>query len=442
MGQLEPGPGERRGERRLVTAEPSGDRLEARVHPQRDVGGEHPRLATALGVGQRHHVLPALLRPPVVVAARSLDDLPVVGEQDVQELVVPAGRVIGPGRLDAAGDRVVADAGAVRALPAQTLLLQRGRLGSGAEVLGVRCGAMGLAEGVTTGDQCDRLLVGHPHPGERRTDVAAGGDRIGHPLGALGIDVDQAHVGGGQRLVQLAVAAEPLIVGQPGRLGTPVDVVIGLPHVGATPAEAERLQAHDLQRDVAGQDHQITPGQGGAVRLLHRPEQPAGLVETGVVGPAVQRCEALLAGAAATAAVEDAVRAGAVPGHPDDQRAVVAEVGRPPRLRGGQHRRDVPLHRGEVERQEGLLVVEARPHRVGLLRVLRQHLEVEAVRPPGRVGRRLGRIGQAWGLVGIGHRDQPFVRRALKGSQLVLPSPPLGPDNTVMLPSSAHIRAL
>src|SRR6266581_8914027 len=49
--------------------------------------------------------------------------------------------------------------------------------------------------------------------------------------------------------------------------------------------------------------------------------------------------EALLAGPGAAAAVADPVGARAVPRHPDDERAVVAVVGRPPVLRGRQHLR-------------------------------------------------------------------------------------------------------
>ena len=203
---------------------------------------------------------------------------------------------------------------------------------------------MGLAERVAAGDQRDRLLVVHRHPAERLADVAGRGQRVGLAVGALGVDVDQAHLDGGERLLELAVAAVALVA-QPGLLGTPVDVLVGLPDVGAATAEAEGLEAHRLQRDVAGQDHQVGPRQLLAVLLLDRPQQAAGLVEVAVVGPAVERREALLPGARAAAAVADPVGAGAVPRHPDHEGAVVAEVGGPPVLRGGQHLLDVALDR-------------------------------------------------------------------------------------------------
>src|SRR5690606_42066975 len=102
----------------------------------------------------------------------------------------------------------------------------------------------------------------------------------------------------------------------------------------------------------------------------------------GVVRPTVERCEPLLPGTGAAATVVDAVGAGAVPRHPDDQWSVVAEVGRPPVLRGGQDLRDVPLDGGEVEAAELLGVVEVRTVRVGYGWVLGEDPQVEPVRPP------------------------------------------------------------
>src|SRR6185503_3457000 len=86
-----------------------------------------------------------------------------------------------------------------------------------------------------------------------------------------------------------------------------------------------------------------------AVLLLDRPEQAAGLVEVGVVGPAVERGEPLAAVAGTASAVLDAVGAGGVPAHPDHQAAVVAEVGRPPVLRGGEHLDEILLEGLDVE---------------------------------------------------------------------------------------------
>ena len=165
------------------------------------------------------------------------------------------------------------------------------------------------------------------------------------------------------------------VAAEPGGFGAPVDVLIRLPDVLAAAAEAERLEAHRLQRDVPGEDHQVGPGDLPAVFLLDRPQQPAGLVEAHVVRPAVERSEPLLPPAAAAAAVADAVGAGAVPGHADEQRPVVAEVRRPPVLRVGHQRGEILLQRRLVEALELLRVVEILAHRIGLRRMLAKEVE-------------------------------------------------------------------
>src|SRR5690606_25316713 len=86
------------------------------------------------------------------------------------------------------------------------------------------------------------------------------------------------------------------------------------------------------------------------------------------------------AGAAAT--VVNTIGARAVPGHADEQTAVVAEVGRPPVLRVGHDRLDVLLDLIEVEAQELLRIVEVPPHRIagGMPRV--QAGQVQLLGPP------------------------------------------------------------
>ena len=269
--------------------------------------------------------------------------------------------------------------------PAEALRLQRRRLGVGADVV-VGDRAVGLAERVAAGDQRDRLLVVHRHPRERLTDVTSRRGRVRVAVGTLRVDVDQSHLHGAERLGEVTVAAVALIV-QPDVLRTPVDV-LGRPGVLAAAAEAEGLEAHRLERDVAGQDHQVGPRDLVAVLLLDRPQQPPGLVERDVVGPAVERREPLGAGTAAAAAVGDPVGARAVPRHPDEQRAIVAPVRRPPRLRGGHQLRQVLPERVEVELLERLGVVEVRAQRVGPV----QHLQVELVGPPVLVSPAVARV--------------------------------------------------
>ncbi len=219
---------------------------------------------------------------------------------------------------------------------------------------------MGLAERVTAGDEGHGLLVVHRHPTEGLADVAGGGHRVRLPVGALRVDVDQAHLDRAQRAGQLAVTAVALVP-EPGVLGAPEDL-LRLPDVLAPETEAEGLEAHRLEGAVAGEHQEVGPGDLLAVLLLDRPQQPTRLVEVGVVGPAVQGREPLGAVGAAAAAVLDAVGAGGVPAHPDEEWSVVPVVGRPPVLRRRHQLEDVALERLDVEALELVgVAVDPRP---------------------------------------------------------------------------------
>jgi hypothetical protein len=70
---------------------------------------------------------------------------------------------------------------------------------------------MRLAEGVSAGDQGNRLLVVHRHARERLANVPRRSDRIGLAVGAFRIHVDQAHLHRAERIVELTVAAVALV---------------------------------------------------------------------------------------------------------------------------------------------------------------------------------------------------------------------------------------
>ena len=330
-----------------------------------------------------------------LAAGRALRQLPFVFEQVLEEVVAPLGRRLRPGDFRAAGDGVGADARAVLALPAEALILERAAFRLRPDQRRI-AGAVGLAEGVAAGDQRDGLLVVHRHAEERFADVLGRRDRVRIAVRPFRIDVDQAHLHRAERLRELAFAAVALVA-EPRALGTPVEL-FRLPDVGAAAGETEGLEAHRLQRDVAGEDHQVGPGELPAVLLLDRPQQPARLVEVGVVRPGVERREALLAGAGAAAAVGDAVGARGVPRHADHQSAVVAEVGRPPLLRVRHQGMQVLDHGIEVEGLELLGVVEILAHRIGQGGVPMEHLDVQRVRPPVAVP------------VSAGARERAFAR--------------------------------
>ncbi len=351
-------------------------------------------------------------RDPLPRPRRALHLLPFVAEEGLEETVVPGHRGGRPGAFQPAGDGVAAYSGAEAVPPAEALLLQRRALGLGADVRFERR-TVGLAERVPAGDERDRLLVVHGHAPERLADVPGSGERVRVAVRPLRVHVDQAHLDGAEGFRQLTVAAVALVP-EPRALRAPVDD-LGLPHVLAPAAEAEGLEPHRLKRAVAREHHQVGPGDLPAVLLLDRPEQPARLVEARVVRPAVEGREALLARAGAAAAVLDAVRARAVPRHPDEQWPVVAVVGRPPVLRRRHHRLDVPLQGLEVDGLELLGVVEVLAHGVGHGRVLLELPQVQLIRPPVSVRPAVSQMCDRT-LALLGHVVLPLAAVRLPGT--------------------------
>ena len=184
-----------------------------------------------------------------------------------------------------------------------------------------------------------------------------------------------------RRAVRVAVIAT-----QPLGFPAPVQVLVRLPGVFAAAGKAEGLEAHGFERDVAGEDHQVGPGNRLPVLLLDRPQQAACLVQADVVRPAVEWREALLPAAAAPAAVTGAVGAGAVPGHTHEQRAVMPEVGRPPVLRIGHQCAQLLLECLQVQALEGFRVVKRRRQRIGAGRVLVEQVHTQLLGPPIAIG--------------------------------------------------------
>src|SRR5262249_33231170 len=282
--------------------------------------------------------------------------------------------------LQPAGNRSGAFAAAKAVLPAEALLLEAGPLWFGTDVAICWGSTMSLADRVAAHDERKGLLVIHRHAAERFANVLCCSKRIRVEARPLRVHVDQAHVIGAERPLDLPVAGVAL-VSKPRVLRAPEDLV-GLPEVLPPEAEAERLEAHRLISTVAGEDDQIGPGDLVAVLLLDRPEQSTRFVEVRVVGPAAEGSKALHAAAATAPAVGDAVRARGMPRHPDEERPVVAVVGRPPVLRRLHHLLDVFLHGLHVTFLELLRVVEILAHRIGQGRVRVENCEVELIRPP------------------------------------------------------------
>src|SRR4029077_20314216 len=94
-------------------------------------------------------------RLPLVCAARTLRQFPLVLEQVLEEVVTPFCRRAGPCNFEAAGGCVTCDARGVDTWQAEALFLDRRAFGLSSHVLFGRGGSMGFAEGMTSRNQGD-----------------------------------------------------------------------------------------------------------------------------------------------------------------------------------------------------------------------------------------------------------------------------------------------
>ena len=155
-----------------------------------------------------------------------------------------------------------------------------------------------------------------------------------------------------------------------------------MPDVGAAKGKAIAFQTHGFIGDGASQDHQVGPGDLVAVFLLDRPEQATGLIEADIVGPAVERCKALVAGAATAAPIGQTVGPSGMPGHADHQAAIVTPICRPPVLAIGHQGMEVFLDGLMIECLDFFAIVKVRSHRIGLGVMLMQDVKLEGIGPP------------------------------------------------------------
>src|SRR4029453_14395197 len=200
------------------------------------------------------------LRPPWVSTdprPPGSSPAPPRSEKVLEVIICPPRRRGGPRDLQAAGDRVTALARAERAPPAEALLLEAGRFAIRTQ-MGLRAGAVSLAECVATRDERHRLLVVHRHALECLADIRGRRDRIWIAVRALRVDVDQPHLNGRERSLEIPDTGVAL-VGQPLILGAPVNVLVRFPDIRSPAGEAEGLETHRFQRDVAREDQEVGP---------------------------------------------------------------------------------------------------------------------------------------------------------------------------------------
>ena len=267
---------------------------------------------------------------------------------------------------------------------------------------------------MAAGNEGDGFFVVHGHASKGFAHIPTGGDGIRLAIGAFGVDIDQAHLHGGQGALQLTVAAIAIIT-KPGLFVTPVDVFLRLPEIDTPAAKAKGLEAHGLEGTIPRENDEIGPGNPVAIFLLNRPEQASRLVEVAVVGPTVDRCQSLVTATGPTSTIGGAVGAGAVPGHTDKQAAIMAPVGRPPILGIGHQGMQILLQCLEIELIEFISIVKSSPQRIGCRRVLMQQIEIELVRPPVVIcspplWRDAARIAHERAFTEIGHGDSLDIR--------------------------------
>src|ERR1700722_16346595 len=110
--------------------------------------------------------------------SRTLGQFPFVAEQVGEEVVAPLRRRRGPSNFQAAANGVSPKTFAKFILPPEALILDLGTFWFVTHILSGNGGAVGFAEGVTTGNERNGLLVIHRHAGERFPDIACRGNRI------------------------------------------------------------------------------------------------------------------------------------------------------------------------------------------------------------------------------------------------------------------------
>ena len=164
--------------------------------------------------------------------------------------------------------------------------------------------------------------------------------------------------------------------GEPFALGSPVHF-LGLPGIDTTAGETQGLEAHGLHGDRARENQQVGPGDLSSVLLLDRPEQAGRLFQVCVVGPTVERREAL-------------------------QTAVA------PVLRSGHQLFEIRLECGQVETLELLRIVEIFAQGTGFQMRLAQRLETQPVGPP------IVMVGASWATARLtgASGEIPIVIRA------------------------------
>ena len=117
---------------------------------------------------------------------------------------------------------------------------------------------MAFAEGMPARDEGHGLLVVHRHASEGFANIACSSERIRIAIWTFGIDVNQAHLDGCERVLEIPITRVTLVI-EPFFFCAPIDVLFGFPDICAASGESEGFESHRLKGDIARENHQVGP---------------------------------------------------------------------------------------------------------------------------------------------------------------------------------------
>ena len=239
---------------------------------------------------------------------------------------------------------------------------------------------MRFAEGVSASDQRYGFFVIHRHSSKCVANVFGSGKGIGIAVRALRIDVDQPHLNRCKRLLKFTLATIALVA-EPFGFRAPIDEFC-FPIVFAAASKTKGFKTHRFHRDIAGQHHQVRPGNFRSIFLFDRPKKSARFVEIGIVGPAIERFKALLSATGTAAPIKCSISPRAMPSHANEKWSVMPVIGRPPVLRGCHYLFNVFFDLIQIERCKFLCIIEIIAKRIGFDFILPKRLQIDRVWPP------------------------------------------------------------
>src|ERR1700730_10599777 len=203
---------------------------------------------------RRRAVACTMFRRPLVRPRWALGQFPFEAKQVVEEVVTPLSRCLRPNDFQTAADGVSTRTFSKLILPPEALVLNVGTFWFSPHVVSGNGSAVGFAECMSAGDQCDCFFVVHSHALERFANVPGRCDRIRLSIGPFRVHVNQAHLNRAKRTLQITIAAVAL-VRKPRAFRPPIHL-FGLPYIRTSATETKCLEAHRFKGDVAGENHQ------------------------------------------------------------------------------------------------------------------------------------------------------------------------------------------